>query len=386
MPRLRVLLTTGGTAGHIFPALAVAEALRRLRPEVELLFVGGRGGPEERHAREAGVAFAGLPARGVVGRGLRALGAVYWVARGLVEALGLLRRFDPHVVAGFGGYASFCPVLAAGLTRRPVVLHEQNSVPGVVTRLLSRVARTVCVSFQEQQRRFGAKGVYTGNPVRAAIAAMRDGQAVDRPLRRRLLIVGGSQGAHALNVEVLRALKQLRAAGPQAVDIWHQTGQRDFEAVRQGYAERGVPLDGTHVRVEAFITEMAAAYAWADVVVCRSGASTVSELTVAGVPSVLVPFPHATHDHQTANARSLAEAGAAVLLPQGLLQSRGLAEVVLPLLDADRLAAMRRAALNLGRPDAALAVAEQIESLAPRRDAGRANPQGTPQGTQGAGA
>ena len=277
-----ILLTTGGTGGHIFPALAVAEELRRRNPNANLLFVGSLYGPEERLMRQAGIPFEGLPVRGLLGRGFKAVGAGAQMALAVAKAVGIIRRFKPDVVAGFGGYAAFAPMLAARLMGVPGVLHEQNAIAGASNRFLARIARRVCISLPNTSGFDMKKCVFTGNPVRAAVTAV--GQLSRQRQSRRLLVMGGSQGAHALNAFMLDNLAEFRGAG---VEIRHQTGVTDEGSVRAAYVAAGYAPEC----VSAFIDDMAGAYAWADVALCRAGASTVAELCAAGLPSVLVPFP-----------------------------------------------------------------------------------------------
>ena len=351
----KIVITTGGTGGHIFPALAVAGELRRRNPSCQVLFLGGPG-PEGQLARKAGLEFRELPAQGVVGRGLKGLLASTWLARGLAKSVSALRAFKPQAVIGFGGYAGFCPVLAARLLGIPTAVHEQNSVPGVTNRILGKVARRVFLSFPDQGKAFHpAKSRLTGNPVRPEIAAV--GQDDLRTPGRHLLVLGGSQGARAVNDAVLSALPLLAAA---KVSITHQAGPSDEARVRQGYEAAGLPGDW----VKGFIEDMAGAYAGADLLLCRAGATTVFEAAAAGRPAVLVPFPHATHDHQTVNARALAQAGGGVVLPQRELNPGILAGTITGLLDDPvRLRDMGRAARAFSRPEAAASIADGIEEL-----------------------
>lgn len=354
-----ILLTTGGTGGHIFPALAVAEELRRRNPDVRLLFVGSQYGPEERLARLADVPFAGLPVRGFLGRGLRAVGAAGRMTLAVGKALKLVRRFDPQAVAGFGGYAAFAPMLAARLLGVPGLLHEQNAVAGMSNRLLARLARKVCLSLPNTEGFDPKKCVLTGNPVRAAVSAV-GGLSRERRTRR-LLVMGGSQGAHALNAFMVEHLAAFRGGG---VEIRHQTGEADTGWVRAAYVAAGYAPES----VAAFIDDMAAAYAWADVALCRAGASTVAELCAAGLPAVLVPFPHAIHDHQTRNATVLARCGAAELVPESRMVVQHMDETLLRLLSMPgERAPMAAAALAAARPDAAARVADILETIVKTR-------------------
>jgi UDP-N-acetylglucosamine--N-acetylmuramyl-(pentapeptide) pyrophosphoryl-undecaprenol N-acetylglucosamine transferase len=353
---LRVVVSTGGTGGHVFPALAVAQALKERDPGTEVLFLGGRG-PEGDMARKAGVAFAALPAQGVLGKGWAKLAAPLWLSRAMVLALWKLRKFKPDCVVGFGGYAGFCPPLAAWMLGIPTAVHEQNSVPGAVNRVLSRVVDRVFASFEASLPFFPAtKTVATGNPVRAAIAAV--GESAKAALGRNLLVLGGSQGARAVNDLVAEAAPALLAQG---VSIRHQAGAADADRVRGLYVSRGLSPEP----VTAFIEDMAGAYGWADLILCRAGASTVFEAAAAGRPCLFIPFPHATHDHQRHNADAMARAGGARVMAQAGLTAEALVSAVSPLLtDTQALAHMARAARAFARPQAARDIARAVAALA----------------------
>lgn len=355
----RVMVTTGGTGGHIFPALAVAAELRAMHPGLEILFVGGEG-PEGQLARKADIEFRGLPVRGVLGRGLSAIPALLRMGMSMLPALGIVKGFKPQVVAGFGGYAGFCPVLAACIMRVPAAVHEQNSVPGVTNRLLGRVVDRVMLAYPDFSRSFpSGKVLLTGNPVRPEIAGSVRTES-SRVVPSRVLVLGGSQGAKAVNRVVVAAWPRLAEAG---IELWHQTGASDYESVANLY--RGQD----RVKAEPFISDMAAAYAWADLVIGRAGASTLAEVACSGLPSILVPFPYATHDHQAVNSSYLEKAGAAVVINERDLNARELADTVLGILgDAEKLGAMGRAALSQARPDAARAIALELTRLAARQE------------------
>lgn len=348
----RVILTTGGTGGHIFPALAVAEEIRRRFPECGVLFMGGKYGPEADLAARAGLDFVGLPVRGVLGRGLRAIPAAACMGAGVIKAASVISRFKPDAVIGFGGYAAFAGVLAARLSGYPTAIHEQNSIPGMTNRALAKIVRRVFLSMPDTTGAFpSAKTLLTGNPVRASIVSSGFALPKERPAQvRRLLVMGGSLGARAVNDAVVAALPALCEAG---VEVWHQTGPADHERVRKAYAEAG----HDEARVEAFIDDVALAYGWADLVLCRAGATSIAELAVAGKPSVLVPFPFATHDHQLHNAAFLAARGGAVLLEQKDIPAVDVPALLIALLgDRPRLDRMAEAARALGRPEAASTV------------------------------
>ncbi len=404
----RIILTTGGTGGHVFPALSVAEEVLRRNPRAMILFMGGRHGQEADMAAKAGLDFVGLPVRGVLGRGGRGFLAAFGMLRGLIRACGIIRKVKPELVIGFGGYAGFAGVLAARIAGKATAIHEQNSYPGMTNRLLGKVVDRVFLSMPDAAGVFDPKKtVLVGNPVRAAIAELYekrrrefadkdDGGHAEQPdgdgtksyyggvdgpspfdaaqraeaaqaaaeqggdkltdnsatlnmppdarvkgaaapLRGvgqsptstglasssssrpfqgwgggrnpRLLVMGGSLGARAINRTMMRVIGNLLEAG---VEIWHQTGPADYDQVRAVYREAGAE----HVRVEAFIADMQRAYAWADLVLCRAGGSSMAEITAAGLPAVLVPLPWAAQDHQRHNARFLESEGGALVLEQ----------------------------------------------------------------------
>ena len=348
---VRVMIAAGGTGGHVFPALAVAEALAARGARVD--WVGTARGLEARLVPEAGLPLHTLPVRALRGRGAAAwLAAPFALARPLAAALALVRRLRPQVVLGMGGYAAGPAGLAAWLMRRPLVVHEQNAVPGLTNRLLAPLARRVLAGFPDAFPP-GPRVEVTGNPVRAAIAALPPPEArwAARSGPPRLLVLGGSQGARALNEALPAALARL---GPgERPEVRHQAGARAVEAVRAAYAHAGVAAE-----VTAFVEDMAEAYGWADLVVARAGALTVAELAAAGLGALLVPYPHAVDDHQRANARWLERAGAAEVVREPLDPERLAGRLRALLADRAGLLARAQAARRLARPDAAARVAE----------------------------
>jgi len=346
-----LLIMAGGTGGHIFPGLAVAEQARAAGWQV--VWMGARGGMEERLVPRHGYDAAWIRARAARGKGL--LQKLLLPANLLYsfwESARHLRRLRPDVVLGMGGYVAFPGGMMASLLGRPLALHEQNAIAGLANRVLAGVCDKVMVGFPEALR--GAE--WTGNPVRREIAAIASPEERfrDRSGPLRLLVVGGSLGAQALNDTVPRALALL-AERPHVV---HQAGEKHLEALRAAYAAAGVQGE-----LVAFIDDMARRYAEADLVICRAGAVTVAELSAGGMASILVPFPYAVDDHQTANARFLAEHGAAVLIQQRDLSAERLAELVRSL-DRPALLRMAQNARALGKPDAARVVAERCLELA----------------------
>lgn len=347
---MKVLIMAGGTGGHVFPALAVADVLRAAGHEV--VWLGTRTGLEATLVPRANIAMEWITVGGLRGkRLLTLLAAPVTLLRALGQAWRAMRRVKPAVVLGMGGFASGPGGLAAGLLRIPLVIHEQNAVPGVTNRLLAKWARRVLEAFPGSFAP-GVRAEHLGNPVRRDIALL-PAPAARFAARRgapRLLVLGGSQGAQALNGTVPAALAQLKGARPE---VWHQAGARGLEETRAAYAQHAAGG-----RVESFIDDMAEAYGWADLVICRAGAMTVAELAAAGVGSVLVPFPAAVDDHQTHNAALLADYGAAVLLPQKEMNPGRLALMLEELLlNRTRLLGMAERARAQARPDAAQRVA-----------------------------
>lgn len=348
-----IVIMAGGTGGHIFPALAVADVLRERGHAVT--WIGTHHGLESKLVPAAGIPIEWIDVSGVRGKGLATLlKSPFLLARALLQASRILHRLKPAAALGMGGFASGPGGIAARLSGCPLVLHEQNAVPGLTNRMLSHVATRVMEGFPGSFAP-ARHAEYVGNPVRAAIAALpppteRFAGRSDTPLR--LLVLGGSQGAKVLNETLPPAIAQLDTAiRPQ---ILHQCGARDVEAVTTAYREQGIDA-----RVVAFIDDMAAAYAWADLAVCRAGALTIAELAAAGLGAVLVPFAAAVDDHQTRNAGFLTQSGAAERLAQDKLSTATLVPVLQRLLsDRARLLSMAMRARTLARSDAAERVAD----------------------------
>lgn len=356
-----VLMMAGGTGGHVYPALAVASELLSRGYRVE--WVGTRRGLESRVVPAAGISLHYLPVRGVRGKGLldKVTGIAFLLLASLM-ALWLVLRRGPGCVVGMGGYVAGPAGVAAWLWRKPLLIHEQNAVAGTTNRLLAPLATRVVAGFP---------GVFSddldcrvvGNPVRAELIAAGAAAAYDyagqRPLR--LLVLGGSLGARPINEVVPGAVSAVTAGDePMQVEVWHQSGDAHFEDVRQRYGE----LAADNVRVAPFIEDMAAAYRWSDLVLCRAGALTVSELAIMGRPALLVPLPHAIDDHQTANAHILSDAGGAILLRQSDMTESSVAHALRGYLaNPRRLSAMAQAAAAAALPEATGAVCDCCEEL-----------------------
>jgi UDP-N-acetylglucosamine--N-acetylmuramyl-(pentapeptide) pyrophosphoryl-undecaprenol N-acetylglucosamine transferase len=348
-----VLIMAGGTGGHVFPGLAVAEVMRSRHWDV--VWLGNPAGMEATLVPRHGIAMRAVRFGGLRGKGLlTTLMLPVNLLRAMWQSLSALRAVRPAVVLGLGGYVAFPGGVMARLTRTPLVVHEQNSIAGLTNRVLARIADRVLVAFP--QALSGA--VWTGNPVRRDVAALPEPdlryRARSGPLR--ILVVGGSLGAQALNTVVPQAIARL--AADRRPLVVHQSGRQHLAELQAAYRDAGVAA-----QTVAFIDDMARAYADADLVICRAGAMTVAEVAAAGVASLMVPYPHAVDDHQTTNARFLVDRGAALMLAQSALTPE-LLEQVLAELDRTRLTAIAKAARALARSDAAEQVADACEAVA----------------------
>ncbi|GLQ47248.1 UDP-N-acetylglucosamine--N-acetylmuramyl-(pentapeptide) pyrophosphoryl-undecaprenol N-acetylglucosamine transferase [Dyella lipolytica] len=350
-----VLIMAGGTGGHIFPGLAVAETLRA--QGVPVVWLGAAGGMETKVVPAHGIELHTVAVGGLRGKGLRTrLLAPWMLLRALLSSVAVLHRLKPRSVLSMGGYVAGPGGVAARLLRRPLLVHEQNRVAGFTNRKLAAHARRVMAGFVDSL----PNAEWVGNPVRAAIAslpspAQRMGERSGKP---RLLVLGGSLGARALNLSVPQALANLPT--DQRPDVLHQCGNRGIDEARKAYADAGV-----EARIVPFIEDMAGTYAWADLAVCRAGALTLAELTACGLGAVLVPFPHAVDDHQTRNAEALVAAGAAELIQERDLNTKDLAQRLNALLgNRTVMLAMAEAARTLAKPNAAADIARACVEVA----------------------
>jgi UDP-N-acetylglucosamine--N-acetylmuramyl-(pentapeptide) pyrophosphoryl-undecaprenol N-acetylglucosamine transferase len=358
MKPYRIVIAGGGTGGHLYPGIAVARELRRRLPEAVVTFAGTARGIESRVVPREGFELdmlrsAGLkamsPAAAARGLALLPLGGV--------DAWRILSRRRPQLVMGVGGYSSGPVVLLAALRRIPTMLLEQNAVPGLTNRSLAPFVSAAAVTFDATVTYFGRRGFVSGNPVRPEFFDPTSAAHVDDE-RPRVLIFGGSQGAHAINMAMVEAAPRL-AAHPGGLAITHQTGERDLERVRDGYRAAGL-----EARVEPFLYAMDREMKAAGLVVCRAGATTIAELTASARPALLIPLPTAADDHQRKNAEVLAAAGAAELMEQAQMTGARLADRIASLAaDRARRAAMSEAARRLGRPDAARVIVDRAVEL-----------------------
>ena len=361
---LSILIAGGGTGGHLYPGIAVARELMARAPAAQVVFVGTAVGIEARVVPREGFTLEVIRSAGLKGKSPTSL------ARGLsllpvsaADAWRVITRHRPAVVIGVGGYSSGPVVLLAALRGIPTLLMEQNAMPGLTNRLLAPVVDAAAVTFQETVRFFGSKAIVSGNPVRPEFFRGEEahGRDVQPPRAARVLVFGGSQGAHAINMAMVEAAPRLAAAQPRLA-LTHQTGERDLEVVREQYRRVGL-----EARVEPFLFAMEREMKAADLVICRAGATTVAELTAIGRPSILVPLPTATDDHQRRNALALVRDGAALMVEQRELTGDRLAAEMLALAaDPKRRRRMGDTARRLARPDAARVIVDRVLTLAGR--------------------
>jgi UDP-N-acetylglucosamine--N-acetylmuramyl-(pentapeptide) pyrophosphoryl-undecaprenol N-acetylglucosamine transferase len=348
-----ILIMAGGTGGHIYPGLAVADALRA--QGWNIVWLGAPNSMEAELVPKHGYPVAWVNFSGVRGKGpLRLLTLPFTLLRALAQSAVAIFRHRPHVVLGMGGYITMPGGLMAAMLRRPLVIHEQNSIAGMSNKMLAKLSTRVLSGFPDV-----LKGTqWCGNPVRTDIAAVEEPKAryAGHSGKLNVLVVGGSLGAQALNETLPKALATLNEQ--ERPNVLHQTGKKHFKEVQKLYAQAGVKAD-----IRAFLDDMANQYASADLVICRAGALTIAELAAAGVASVLIPFPFAVDDHQTSNARFLSEKGAAVLLPQKELSAEKLAQLLRGM-TREKLLAMAQAARSLAKPDATQQVAKVCMELA----------------------
>jgi len=364
-PSLRVVIAGGGTGGHLYPGVAVARELQRRDAGVQVSFAGTARGIESVVIPREGFPLDVIRSAGLKGKGFaeRVRGAAL-VPLSLADAWRVVSRRTPDLVIGVGGYSSGPVVLVAALRGVPTMLLEQNAVPGLTNRWLARVVRAAGVTFDSTRRFFGSKAFVSGNPVRPeffdAVGPAKEHTGDAHAPAAKVLVFGGSQGSHAINMAMVEAAAELAASG--RVCLTHQTGERDLEAVRAAYRAAGLDVE-----VEAFLFDMGRRLAAADLVVCRAGATTLAEIAAARKAAILIPLPTATDDHQRKNAEALVDAGAADLLLQSDMTGRTLARRIVALAaDGGRRARMAAAVAAFARPDAARTIVDRALQLVER--------------------
>jgi UDP-N-acetylglucosamine--N-acetylmuramyl-(pentapeptide) pyrophosphoryl-undecaprenol N-acetylglucosamine transferase len=354
------LIAGGGTAGHLYPGVAVARELVKRVPDAIVTFVGTAAGIESRIVPREGFTLETIRSAGLKGKSLASVArGVSLLPASALDAWGVIGRRRPQVVIGVGGYSSGPVVALASVRGVPTLLMEQNALPGLTNRLLAPLVSAAAVTYGESVSFFGRKAFVSGNPVRPEFFEEAYEQPSSPPGAARVLVFGGSQGAHAINMAMVEAAARLAAATPRLA-ITHQTGERDLEVVRDGYRRAGL-----EARVEPFLFGMDREMKAADVVVCRSGATTLAELTAARRASILVPFPAATDDHQRKNAEALVKQGAARMVEQRELTGDRLSTEILALAtDVEQRRRMAESAGRLARPDAARVIVDKVLELA----------------------
>jgi UDP-N-acetylglucosamine--N-acetylmuramyl-(pentapeptide) pyrophosphoryl-undecaprenol N-acetylglucosamine transferase len=359
---LSVLIAGGGTGGHLYPGIAVAREVIARVPGAQVTFVGTTSGIEVRVIPREGFALETIRSAGLKGKSLAALArGVSLLPASALDAWRVISRRRPSIVIGVGGYSSGPVVLLAALRGIPTLLMEQNAMPGATNRLLARVVKAAAVTYEESARFFMGRAFVAGNPVRPEFFGGVHDEHGSPPGAARVLVFGGSQGAHAINAAMVEAAPRLAAAVP-GMAITHQTGERDLEMVRDGYRRAGV-----QARVEAFLFAIDREMKEADLVVCRAGATTLAELTAAGRPSILIPLPTATDDHQRRNADALVTHGAARMIDQRSLTGEILAAQIVALAaNEEERASMGTAARRMAKPEAAKVIVDRVLELARR--------------------
>lgn len=355
---MRLVIAGGGTGGHLFPGIAVAEEFLSRDPANEVLFVGTERGIEARAVPARGYRLELISAAGIRGKGsLAKMKGACMMLYGYAQSRRILKEFRPDLVLGVGGYASLPVVLAARGMQIRRFIHEQNAIPGMTNKVLARVAERVFITLDESAKYFPKeRTLLTGNPLRQQIlAAALEEPAATADGRFHLLVFGGSQGAHAINTAMTEALSRMEGVR-ERITIVHQTGENDAAEVRDAYREHGFTAE-----VKNFIDDMAAAYRRADLIVCRAGATTIAEVTACGKACIFIPFPHAVDDHQRRNAEALLKKGAGFMLLERELTGERLAEEIAALLEEPgRIAQAGRNARELARLDAAKVIVDEM--------------------------
>lgn len=356
---MKIIIAGGGTGGHLFPGIAIAEEVKKRNRDNRVLFIGTERGIEKRVLPGLGYDLALIDVAGIKGKGLiDKIGAITKLPRSFMQSGRIIRSFGPDLVLGVGGYASGPAVLTAHLLGLKTAIAEQNAFPGITNRILGHFVDQVFITFPESADRFPqGKSLFTGNPIRAAFMSA-PAPPTEPDHKFNLLIFGGSQGARAINQAVIAALDGLEEI-KETLHIIHQTGAPELEAVSSAYQNRGFDAE-----VHPFIMDMPRVYGQADLLVCRAGATSIAEMTASGRASILIPYPFAANDHQTANAEVLVRAGAAVMLPEAELTGKKLAETILALYrDPSRIKQMEAYSRQMAKREAAAQIVDECLSL-----------------------
>jgi UDP-N-acetylglucosamine--N-acetylmuramyl-(pentapeptide) pyrophosphoryl-undecaprenol N-acetylglucosamine transferase len=356
---MRIVIAGGGTGGHLFPGIAIAEEFIERDKRAKALFIGTQRGIESRILGRSGYELCTIDVEGIKGRGIMALlKGLYQIPQSMWQSRKILKQFDPGMVIGVGGYASGPAVMAAYFMGVPTAVAEQNAVPGMTNKILGKFVDKIFLTYADTTKSFSpAKVIVSGNPVRAAFKSIRD-LSPKKNNRRMLLIFGGSQGAAAINKNVVDMMPFLQKMKDK-LHVLHQTGAKEVDFVRAAYDQFGISADVTD-----FIVDMADAYRRADLIICRAGATSLAEITAAGKAPILIPFPYAIYDHQTKNAQVLADAGAAIMINEKDLSGDKLFEAVADLLnDPKKLHVMEKNSAKQGKINAATTIVEACLKL-----------------------
>ena len=360
---MKLLIAGGGTGGHLFPGIAVAEEFTALKETNEVLFVGTKNGLEGKILPEYGWPVSFVTAEGIKGKGFfKTVKGLFKMLLGSLQSIGIIRKFRPSTVLGVGGYAAVPAVMAGKLLGVSSAIHEQNAMPGLSNRLLGRFVNRVFLTYPESERFFPAEKVrVTGNPVRKSIlkSFAEKEQSADSGKKFTLFIFGGSQGARRINDVLMEIFFNSELSVNENIKVIHQTGEADFERVKKCYEEMNIDA-----QVYPFIKDMAGIYLEADLIICRAGATTIAELLVAGKPAILIPYPYAADDHQRLNGEALVKKGAAAMILEKDLTSQRLSDEIRRLFDDRKLLKkMSQKALAMASPDAAARICEEMRNL-----------------------
>ena len=361
---MRIVISGGGTGGHLFPGIAIAEEFLRRDDKTQIIFIGTKKGIEGKLLGQLGYELREIDIEGVSGRGGKALvKGAYQIPKSMLQSGRILKQFRPHIVFGVGGYASGPAVLAAHFMRIPTAIAEQNAIPGITNRILGNFVNKIFVTYAQTQTYFPqAKVILSGNPVRAAFVVERSKEKEKKDYWQ-LLVFGGSQGAEAINKSIINILPQMQSM-TNKIHVLHQTGSRQLEEVKRAYEQFGI-----QAKVTPFIVDMAGAYADADLIICRAGATSLAEITTAGKAAILIPYPWAANDHQSKNAQTLATEGAALMIPERELGGGKLFSAIENLLrDEQKLHQMEENSLRLSKIDAAATIVDNCIKLMAKKN------------------
>ena len=361
---MRIVIAGGGTGGHLFPGIAIAEEFLKRDDKTRIIFIGTKKGIESKLLGQLGYELREIDIEGVSGRGGKALvRGAYQIPQSMLQSGRILKQFRPHIVFGVGGYASGPAVLTAHFMRIPTAIAEQNAIPGITNRILGNFVNKIFVTYAQTRTYFPqAKVILSGNPVRAAFVMERSKEKEKKDYWQ-LLVFGGSQGAEAINKSIIDILPQLQNM-KNKIHVLHQTGSRQLEDIKKAYEQFGI-----QAKVTPFIVDMAGAYAEADLIICRAGATSLAEITAAGKAAILIPYPWATNDHQLKNAQALAAEGAALMIPERELSGGKLFGAIENLLrDEEKLRQMEKNSLRMSKVDSAATIVDNCIKLTAKRN------------------